>query len=99
MPEAAKLPRLLRLVDLRRRRASLCSSAPWGASCPRQGSSSHPVGAVRSHEPSSCLYASGLQAPPEGRSSMSQPRQLTAHTSLEVLKKEAKRWLKALRSG
>jgi hypothetical protein len=73
------------------------ASALWGATCPRQGSlapahSKDPILSIPS------LPACSQRTPgnTEGRFAMS--RSLTPDSSLDTLKKEAKRWLKALPS-
>src|SRR6185436_14730187 len=69
-------------------------SARWGASCPRQGIS-HP--AVRL--PRSNLLPAWRSAGHRRYRRKVMPRALTSDLTLDHLKKEAKRWLKAIRAG
>src|SRR5688500_18047351 len=69
--------------------------ARWGASCPRQGNFPTQTGSSQVAEPSSMPVLSGLRAISEEGMNDEHPRR----RSLERLRKEAKRWLAALRNA
>src|SRR5687768_14054626 len=72
---------------------TLRDSAHWGASCPRQGSELPPIVVLLDVEPSSGLKVSGPQASPH----LGRQGEEGFMSSLDNLRKAARRWLKALR--
>ena len=87
---------LMPCVDTGGRRRETLSARVGAPPVRGKGDYSRPIGfVVQWPAPSSSLYLSGLQALWEE----AMPRRFTPQTALEHLKKEAKRWLKALRAN
>src|SRR5688572_18334616 len=85
-----------RPVDTAAAKAETASSARWGASGPRQGSLLPPNWFGFVHEPSS--GPDSADSGHNGRKAR-MPRKITPASSLDTLKREAKRWLRALRAN